>query len=70
MQESDCLEWRLWNGPICVRCLSAEGLSLDTIWGKFEEFGKPVSNEVRACFDLLTSFRQANKSVDEWCNVV
>ena len=51
-------------------CLPAEELTLDTIWGKFEEFCKPQSNEVRACFDLFRSFKQDNKSVDEWHNVV
>ena len=51
-------------------CLSAEELNLDTIWGKFEEFCKPQSNEVKACFDILTSFKQGNRSVDEWYNVV
>ena len=33
-----------------------EELTLDTIWDRFEEFSKPQSNEVRACFNLLTSF--------------
>ena len=51
-------------------CLPAEELNLDTIWGKFEEFCKPQSNEVRAHFDILTSIRQGSKSVDEWYNVV
>ena len=51
-------------------CLPGEELALDTIWGKFEEFYKPQSNEMRAHFDLLTSFRQGNKSVDEWYNAV
>ena len=50
--------------------LSSEELNLDTICGKFEEFCKPQSNEVRARFDLLTSFWQENKSVDEWYNAV
>ena len=36
----------------------------------FEEFYKPQSNEVRAHFDFLASFRWGNKSVDEWYNVV
>ena len=35
--------------------LPKEDLSLDTIWEYFEEFCKPQANEVRACFDLLTS---------------
>ena len=51
-------------------CFSAEELTLDKIWGKFEEFCKPQSNEVRAHFDLPTSFRQGSRSVDEWYNVV
>ena len=51
-------------------CLSAEELNLDTIWGKFEEFCKPQSSEVRACFDLLTSSRQGSRSAHEWYNAV
>ena len=50
--------------------LSSKELTLDTIWEKFEEFCKPQSNEVRARFDLLTSFWQGNKSVAEWFNTV
>ena len=37
---------------------------------RFKEFCKPQSNEVRARFDLLTSFRQGERSVDEWYNAV
>ena len=51
-------------------CLSAEEIRLDTISGMFEEFCKPQSNEVTAHFDLLTSFRQGNRSVYEWNNTV
>ena len=43
---------------------------LDTIWEQFEEFCKPLPNDVRARFDLLTSFWQGNRSVDEWYNAV
>ena len=50
--------------------LSSEDLTLEVIWKKFEEFYKPQANELRARFDLLTSFRQADMSVDEWCNAV
>ena len=50
--------------------LSTDQLTLKIIWGKFEDFCKPQSNEVCARFDLLTSFRQGNRSVDEWYNVV
>ena len=50
--------------------LSAEDLNLDTIWGKYEEFYKPQTNEVHACFDLLTSFRQGSRNMDEWYDAV
>ena len=45
-------------------------LTLETLWNKIEEFCKPQSNEVQARFDLLTTFRQGDKSVDEWFNAV
>ena len=50
--------------------LSNEDLNLDTIWGKYEEFCKPQTNEVCAHFVLLASFRQGNSSTDEWYNAV
>ena len=50
--------------------LPKEDLNVDTIWDRFEEFCKLQSNEVRAHFDLLTSFWQGNKNMDEWYNVV
>ena len=37
--------------------LSNEGLTLDIIWEKFEEFYKPQSNEVRARFYLFTKLQ-------------
>ena len=49
-------------------CLPAEELNLGTIWAKYEYFSKPQANEAR--FDLLTSFRQGSRSVDEWYNTV
>ena len=54
------VSWGLTNGD----------LTLETLWNKFEEFCKPQANEVRARFDLLTNFRQGDKSVDEWFNAV
>ena len=51
-------------------CLPPEDLILDIIWAKFEDFCKPQINEVRAIFDLLTSIRQGNHSVNEWYNAV
>ena len=50
--------------------LSSHELTLETIWGKYEECCKPQSNEVWARFDLLTSFKQGNHSIDEWYNAV
>ena len=50
--------------------LPSDELTLNTIWGKFEEFCKPQPSEVHAQFDLLTSFRQGNHSADEWYNTV
>ena len=50
--------------------LSSHELTLETIWGKYEEYCKPQSNEVWARFDLLMSFRQGNHSISEWCNAV
>ena len=51
-------------------CLPTEDLSLEVIGVKYEDFCKPQTNDVRARFDLLTSFRQGNQSVDEWYNAV
>ena len=50
--------------------LSKEDRNLDTIWERFEDFCKLQSNEVYAQFDLLTSFLQGNKSINEWYNTV
>ena len=47
-----------------------EDLTLDVIWNKFEEFSKPQTNEVRARFDLLTSFCQGSRNIDEWYNAI
>ena len=59
-----------WSGDFGIDhyvswCLSPEDLCLDIIWNIFEEFSKPHKNEVRARFDLLTSFRQGDMSVNE-----
>ena len=52
-----------WNTP-------SEELTLEIIWKKFEEFCKSQANELRARFDLLTSFKQGDLSMDQWYNVV
>ena len=68
-----CKKVLAWSGDVGLDQyiswnLQNEELSLETIWKKFEEFCKPQANELRARFDLLTSFRQAGMSVDEWYN--
>ena len=56
-------QYVLWGLP-------TDQLILEIIWARFEDFCKPQSNEVQARFDLLTSFRQGNKIMDEWYNAV
>ena len=50
--------------------LSKEEMNLDAIWEKFEGFCKLQSKEVHTQFNLLTSFHQGNKNIDEWYNAV
>ena len=50
--------------------LSSDELTLETIWGKYKDYCKPQSNKVWARFDLLTSVRQGNCSIDEWYNAI
>ena len=50
--------------------LSSNELILDTIWENYEEYCKPQSNKVWPRFDILMSFRQGNRSVDEWYNAI
>ena len=59
-----------WMNQYISWGLSKEEMNLDTIWERFKDFCKPQSNEVRARFNLLTSFHQGNKSVSKWCNAV
>ena len=70
MQEGCGLEWDFGMDEYVSWSLLKDELSLDTIWECFEEFCKPQVNEVRAHFDLLTTFRQGTKGVDEWYNAV
>ena len=70
-----CKKVIAWSGDSdvdwYVSCgLSNENLNLDTIWGKYQEFCKPQTNEVCTCFDLLTNIWQGNRSMDEWYNAV
>ena len=55
---------------MCHVACPPKHLSLDVIWDKYVDFCKPQTNEVGAKFDLLTSFRQGNRSDSEWYNAV
>ena len=74
-EKQKCQKVITWSGDFGMDLyvswsLPKEELTLDTIWVRFEEFSKPQLNEVRAHFDLLTSFHQGNRNVDEWYNAV
>ena len=70
-----CKKVVAWSGDFGIDqyiswFLPPEDLCLELIWNKFEEFCKPQTNEFRARFDLLTSFRQGDMSIHEWYNAV
>ena len=70
-----CKEVVAWSGAFGLDQyiswnLSSEDLTLEVIWKKSEEFCKPQANEVRARFDLLTSFRQGDMTVDETAQIL
>ena len=69
-ESKKCKKVITWSGNFGMDqfvswCLAPDDLSLDIIWTKYEDFCKPQTNEVRARFDLLTSFRQGNHFIDE-----
>ena len=74
-ESKKCKKVIVWSGDFGMDqyvswCLPAEDLNLELTWSKYEDFCKPQTNEVRARFDLLTSFRQGNRSLDQWYNAV
>ena len=74
-EQQQCQKVIAWSGDCAMdqylsRNLPSSKLTLDTIWGKYKEYCKPQSNEVRARFDLLMSFCQGNCSVDKWYNAM
>ena len=74
-ESRQCKKLISWSGDDGMDLVISWGLTdreltLETLWTNFKDFCKPQSNEVRARFDLLTSFRQGDKSVDEWFNAV
>ena len=74
-ERQQCKKVIAWSGDFGMDQYASWGLptdqlTLEIMWGKFEEFCKPQSNKVHARFDLLTSFQQGSRNVDEWYNVV
>ena len=70
-----CQKVIAWSGDFLMDlyvCWSMpkEELTLDAIWAKLKEFSKPQTNKVRAHFDLLTSFWQGTRNVEEWYNAI
>ena len=71
-ESRQCKKLISWSGDDGMDLVVSWGLTdgdliLETLWTKF---CKPQANEVRARFDLLTNFRQGDKSVNEWFNAV
>ena len=61
-ESKKCKKVIAWSGDFGMDqyvswCFPTEDICLDTIWSKYEDFGKQQANEVKARFDLLTSFR-------------
>ena len=74
-ERQQCKKVIAWSGDFGMDQYVSWGLptnqlTLEVIWVRFEDFCKPQSNQVWAWFDLLTSFRQGNKSMDKWYNAV
>ena len=70
-----CKKVVAWSGDFGIDqyvswCFPPEDLCLEVTGNKFEEFCKPQTSEVRVRFDLITSFREGDMSVDEWYNAV
>ena len=69
-----CKKAIAWSGDfgmdqyvmVLAACRSYLGCHMGHVW----RFLQATTNEVRARFDLLTSFRQGNDSEDEWYNAV
>ena len=74
-ESKKCKKVMAWSGDFGMDqyiswCLPTDDIRLDTIWSKSEDFCKPQANEVIARFDLLTSFCQGNRSVEEWYSAI
>ena len=76
LQESaKCKKVIQWSGDAGLDmyitwALPTADVTLQTIWSRFEDFWKPQSNTMCSRFDLLTSFQQGNRNIDEWYNAV
>ena len=74
-EKRKCKKVIVWSGYFGIDQyfalnLTSEEFTLDVILERFEDFYKPKSNEVRARFVLLASFRKGDRSVNEWYNAV
>ena len=71
MQESYRLVKRFWDRPVCILALVPQK---NCAWMSFAPNLKSSVNHRQMKsdqgFDLLTSFRQGDHSVDEWYNAV
>ena len=76
LQESaKCKKVIQWSGDegldmYISSALPTEEVTLQTKRSMFEDFCKPQPNAVHAQSNLLTTFHQGNRSIDEWYNVV
>ena len=70
MPKGDSMDRQFWDGSLCLLENTKRRAHVRCHMAMFEEFSKPQTNEVRACFDLLTTFGQGSRNVDEWYNAV
>ena len=73
-ESAKCKKVIQWSGDAGLDmyiswALPTTEVTLQTIWSKFEDFCKQ-SNAVCAQSNLLTTFWQGNRSIDEWYNAV
>ena len=74
-ESSKCNTLLRWSGVEGMKKIEGTKVpekeyTLDFIWQEWEKHCKPIANEVRARFDLMTKVRQGSMSVDEWYDAV
>ena len=60
-----------WSGDFGIKKLKSwqkepSQLTLDFIWGEYESYCKPQSNELRAWYDVLKKLTQGSLPADDW----